>query len=312
MVVRPAGNDADASVHQAAAERLGIVQDVLLINTEIVAQRFLKADRLRRDHMHQRAALGAGEDRLVEVPLLRGFLIAEDHAASGPAQGLVGGGGHHVRVGNRAGMKPRSHQAGDMGHIHHQAGSHLVGDLAERLEIYGPRIGGRAGDDHLRAALPCGFLHLVIIQEPFVVHAVGNHVKIFSGHVHRASVRQVAAVVQVHSHDGVSGREHGKLHRHVGLGAGMGLHVGIITAEQLLRAFNGKVFHLIHIIAAAVVAFSRVALRIFVGEYASHGGHHRFAHPVLRCDQLDMAVLTLLLVHDRLCDLRIRLSHFIQ
>ena len=48
-----------------------------------------EADCLGSDHMHQRAALDAGEDGFVEVELLIGFLIAEDHTASGSAQGLV-------------------------------------------------------------------------------------------------------------------------------------------------------------------------------------------------------------------------------
>ena len=100
MIIRTAGNDLDPAAHQALAESLRVIHNVLLIGLEIVGQRFLEAYSLCSDHMHQRAALNAGEDCLIEVELIGSLLIAKDQAAPGSAKGLMGGGGHHIRIGN--------------------------------------------------------------------------------------------------------------------------------------------------------------------------------------------------------------------
>ena len=92
----------------------------------------------------------------------------------------------------------------------------------------------------------------------------------------------------------------------------MGLHIGIITAKKLFRPLNGKIFCHINALTAAIIAFARISFRIFVGQRTAHSRHHRFADPVLRRDQLNMAVLPLLLVHDRLGDLGIDLFYLFE
>ena len=97
--------------------------------------------------MHQRTALGAGEDRFVD-----GFgvlLLAEDQPAPGAPQSLVGGGGHHVGVGDGILMAARRHQPRDMGHIHHELCPAGVGDLPEFLKVNGPGVGAGPGYDQL-------------------------------------------------------------------------------------------------------------------------------------------------------------------
>ncbi len=123
---------------------------------------------------------------------------------------------------------------------------------------------------------------------------------------------QVPAMVQVHAHNGVPGLTHSKLHGHIGLGSGMGLHIHILTAEKFPGPLYGKPLHLIHTFTAAVVSLSRITFGIFVGQRAPHGCHDRLADPVLRGDQLKMAVLPLLLVHNHLRDLRVNISHILQ
>ena len=75
----------------------------------------------------------------------------------------------------------------------------------------------------------------------------------------------------------------------------MGLHVGVVTAEQLLRPLDGQGLHLIHALAAAVVALARVAFRVFVGQHGSHGSHHRLRNDILRRDELQVSSLTVAL-----------------
>ncbi len=80
----------------------------------------------------------------------------------------------------------------------------------------------------------------------------------------------------------------------------MRLDVGIVGAEQLLGAFDGQCFDLVHMLATAVVALARIAFGVFVGEAAALRLHHAFAGVVLRRDQLDVIFLTLLLgIHRR-------------
>ena len=262
--------------------------------------------------MHKRAALGSGENCLVEVILLSRFLIAEDHASSRPAQCLMGSGGNHIRIRDRARMKPCGNQAGDMGHVHHQAGSHFIGSLSESLEVNGSCISGGPCNNHFRLAFSGNLFHFIIIDKAVVIHAVGYDIKIFSGHIHRASVCQMSAVIQVHAHDRISRIQYGKLYRHIGLCAGMGLYIGIVTAKQFFGAFNCQILYHIHTVASAVISLGRIPFRIFIGKYASHCGHNSLAHPVFRSNQLNMAVLSFLFVHNRLCDFRVGLLNIVQ
>ena len=67
-----------------------------------------------------------------KVPLVQKLgvlLLAEDHAAAGAAEGFGGGGGDEIRVGDGAGDYADGHQAGNMGHVHHEVGAHLPGRL---------------------------------------------------------------------------------------------------------------------------------------------------------------------------------------
>ena len=115
----------------------------------------------------------------------------------------------------------------------------------------------------------------------------------------------MSSLGEIHAHNRIAGLQQSKEHSHVGLGAGMGLYVGVGAAKQLLGPLNGQGLHLVHALAAAVETFSRIAFRVFIGKGASHGGHDRFGYPVFRCDQLDVAVLAFQLRQDQFRDLRV-------
>ena len=97
-------------------------------------------------------------------------------------------------------MKARSHQARDVGHVHHQIGAHLVRHLAEALKVDGAAVRAGAGDNEFRLRRHRDALQLVVIDISLVVDAVGHDVEIQSGEVHGTSVGQMSAVVQVHAH----------------------------------------------------------------------------------------------------------------
>jgi hypothetical protein len=105
------------------------------------------------------------------------------------------------------------------------------------------------------------------------------------------AVREVAAVGEVHAEDGVAGVEHGGERGLVGLGAGVGLDVGVFGAEQLFGAVAGEVFDDVGELAAAVVAAAGVAFGVLVGEDAAGGFEDGFGGEVFAGDEFEAGML---------------------
>ena len=118
MVVGAAGDDVEALGTQRLRQRLGILDHVLGVDLEVRAQRLGERHRLGRDHMHQRAALQAREDRRVEL-LGERLVVAQDQAAARAAQRLVRGRGGDMGVRHRRGMHAAGDEAGEMRHVDH-------------------------------------------------------------------------------------------------------------------------------------------------------------------------------------------------
>ena len=115
----------------------------------------------------------------------------------------------------------------------------------------------------------------------------------------------MAAVAEIHAEDGVARLEQREVHGDIGLGAGVGLDVGVLGAEELFRPLDGEGLDLVHVLASAVVARAGIALGVLVGQMAAHGLHDGGRHKVLRGDQLDMVTLALKLAHHGGVDLRV-------
>jgi hypothetical protein len=88
-------------------------------------------------------------------------------------------------------------------------------------------------------------------------------------------VGQVAAVVEAHGQNGVSGLQQGLVDGQVGVGTGMGLHVGVLRSEQRRQPAAGQILHLVDDLVAAVVTATRIALGVFVGQNRTGGRQHR-------------------------------------
>jgi hypothetical protein len=61
-------------------------------------------------------------------------------------------------------------------------------------------------------------------------------------------------VAEVHAEDLVARLEHGGVDGEIGLGAGVRLDVGVLGAEELLRALDGEGLDLVDLLAAAIPA----------------------------------------------------------
>ena len=148
VVVGAAGDDPEALAGQGGGQGPGVADDALGVGAEARLGRLVEAHRLGGDDVHQRAALHAGEDGLVDG--LGVLLPAEDRPAPGAPHRLVGGEGDDVGVRHRGGVGPAGDQPGDVGGVDDQQGADLVGDGPEGREVDDPGVGGGAGDDRLR------------------------------------------------------------------------------------------------------------------------------------------------------------------
>ena len=95
-------------------------------------------------------------------------------------------------------------------------------------------------------------------------------------------VRQVPAVREIHAEHGVAQLQRRHVDGNVGLRARMRLHVGVLGAEQGLRAVDRQLLGAVHEFAAAVVALAGIALGVFVGEHRAHRFEHRFGNEIFR------------------------------
>ena len=192
-------------------------------------------------------------------------------------------------------------QAGRVGHVHEQQRADFVRDFAHAFVVPFARIGRSAADDQFWLAFQRLALHGVVVDHARrLVELVAHGVEVFARHVDRRTVRKVAAVRQIESHEGVARLQHGEEYRHIGLRAGVGLHVGVFGAVETADALDGQRLDLVHDFAAAVIARCGITLGIFVGQHGAHGLHDLFAYEVLRGDQFDAMHLTAALGGDQI------------
>ena len=211
MVVGAAGYNPKACILELGSKNLCILDDLSLILLEFRLERFIEACCLRCDSVHQRAALSAGEDALIDS--LCKLLFAENDTAAGTAKGLMGGAGNDISIGNGVHVKACSDKTCDMSHIYHEQRTDLMSDVCNNIKANSTGICTCAGNDELGAALMCDTAELVVIDLLIgLAYTVRNDVEILTAHIDRAAVSEVAAVAEVHAQDGVAGVEKSKVY----------------------------------------------------------------------------------------------------
>src|SRR5690606_23186751 len=104
MVLGATRHNVDTALDKGGSHGLGILDHLLLVGFVLGGHGFFKADGLGGNHVHQRAALAAGEHCRVEFFLNLFVGLGENNTAARTAQGFVGSGGgnvgnlHRVRV----------------------------------------------------------------------------------------------------------------------------------------------------------------------------------------------------------------------
>ncbi len=134
-------------------------------------------------------------------------------------------------------------------------------------------------------------------------HAVLHALEVATRDRDVPAVGQVPAGGQAHAHHGVAGLAEREVDREVRGRARVRLHVGVVGAEQGLRAIDAQLLDAIDVLLALVVALAGIALAVLVGEHGARRGQHSTRHVVLRRDESNLVALAALLERDELCDL---------
>ena len=112
---------------------------------------------------------------------------------------------------------------------------------------------------------------------------------------------------QLESHHRVPRIEQRVVHGDVRLRARVRLNVRVLGAEQLHGALDGEPLGDVDMLAAAVVALARIALRVLVRKHRPLALQNRQRDEVLRCDHLERPLLALELQREHVGDLWIDL-----
>ena len=229
--------------------------------------------------MHERSALQSREDRGVDG--LLELFSAEDQSASRAAQCLVRCRCYDVSIRYRILMQTDGNQTCDVSHVDHEQRADFIRDLLECLEIDGSRIRGSAGYDQLRLMLLRLFADIVVVDALVLAQSIGYEVVGFTGDVDRGSVGQVSAVGQVHAQNGIAVVQDRLINSCVGVGAGVGLYVRVVRAEELACSVDCQLLYFIDEFASAVVSLARISFGILVGQRASRRFHDLVVDEVL-------------------------------
>src|SRR5579863_5503642 len=108
------------------------------------------------------------------------------------------------------------------------------------------------------------FQVVVIDGLGFLGYAVGHNAISLSGKVEMVTVCKVASVRQVQAENGIARLQDGGVRLHIGLRSGVRLDVGVVCSEKLFRALSGQVLDDVCELAAAVIAFPRIALGVLI------------------------------------------------
>lgn len=230
--------------------------------------------------MHEGAALGAGEDRPIYRFRISG--LRHDHPAPRPAEGLVGGGGHHVGIGHRRRVHAACNQPRYVRHIHHQHSIHTAGHLAEGLPIDDSAIGAGAGHDQLGTKVLCLTADGVVVQHlGLTAHAVVSERVKLAGKAESGAMGEMPTLRQIHGEHPVTRLQQRGVGRQVGLRTRVRLHIYVLGPEQRLRPQDCQILDLVNHLAATVVALPGVSLSVLVSQMVFPGcaAHlHRARH----------------------------------
>jgi len=194
VVVGTAGDESVTEVLELVLESLGVVDDLLLVLSELVRLCLLEGNSKSSDGVVVRSTLVTREDGEVDGTLeivegldllaslhlsLADTLAEEDHGTTGTTERLVGGGGDNVGVGEGRVVDATSDQTGNVSHVDHEVAADLVANLAEALVVDGTAVGRGTGNDDLGSVHESVLLELVVVDDASLeVDTVGEGLEV--------------------------------------------------------------------------------------------------------------------------------------
>lgn len=243
------------------------------------------------DDVHERTTLLPREDCGVE--LLGIILLCKNETRARASEGLVSSGRHDIGVWYRTWMQSCGNETREVCHVNPELGSDFVGDLLHGLEVFDTRVGAPAANDHGRVGFeraPADDFR--VNAEGFGVDSVSFGMVEASREVDLHTVGQVSAMVECEAEHGVARLDERLVDGCIGLCAGVGLHVDVFGTEQALGAFAGDGFDLVDLLAAAVVAASRIAFGILVSQHGALSLKHCTRHEIFGGDHFQAVLLS--------------------
>ena len=191
-----------------------------------------------------------------------------------------------------------------MRHVYPKDGADLIGNLAHALVVPLTGIGRSSSDDQLGTDFLRSLFHRIVVDHAgFRVKTVGIALIEDSGSVHGRTMCKVTSLAEIQAHEGITRLKAGHGDRHVGLGAGMGLDIGIFGIIELAEPVDCDLLDLVHHLASTVVSLSGIPFGIFVCTDGPHRLHHLVADIILRCDQFETGGLPVAFLVDKIKDL---------
>ena len=102
----------------------------------------------------------------------------------------------------------------------------------------------------------------------------------------------MSAMVEGKTEHGVARLDERLVDGCIGLCAGVRLHVDVFGTKQALATLTGNGFDLVNLLAATIVATSRIAFGILVGQHGTLSLKHGTRHEVFGGDHLQAVLLS--------------------
>ena len=157
-----------------------------------------------------------------------------------------------------------------MGHVTHRVGAHVSSNLTNAFIVNQARVRTSTTDNQLGLLAVSDLLHRLIVNfAGFLVATVEHMVVHLAGPVGGATMAQMTSLVQIHGQNLVADVQHRGVNRVVCSGAGVGLHIDVLSAIQFLGTLAGQCLHLVGEFAAGLVTGTGIAFQGLVGEDAT-------------------------------------------
>ena len=273
MVIGAATLERETKLLEFGCESFGVFDNFGGVGFEFWLQSLTKGDGFRSNDVFERATLSAGENGAINQDWEIGesffgffkwgsdIATTKNQTATRAAQGFVRGGGHDVETKiERIWVDATGDETGNVRHISHQkyfvAGFLTDGftDFSDASKIGNFHKGGVANQDEFREMLKREAFELIIVNIAVFGNAIADKVINMSAQGDFGTVSEMTAGWERHAKYGVARFEPGKVNCVVGLGARMGLDIGVVGMEEFASPLNGEAFDAVNVGLPTVIA----------------------------------------------------------